>query len=173
MMPKKFATGAARTEKLNLRRCGCSPLSLLPRPPRSRPHLSPTPRDCLNYETFPAGKDRGDYDDLSVGGGTVHACRLRAQFVPTNSYAAPQVSPATYPPCNVDNSCSMIRDEIRRGCALIGAGAPNFATSIATSTRSSGPLASRSVFASGALCSRLVSEVPIWQTELRRVPHPA
>ena len=37
-----------------------------------------------------------------------------------------KVSPATHPPCNTDNSCSMIRNEIRRGCALIGAQAPPF-----------------------------------------------
>jgi hypothetical protein len=31
-----------------------------------------------------------------------------------------QVSPATHPPCNVANSCTMIRSEILRGCDLIG-----------------------------------------------------
>lgn len=30
------------------------------------------------------------------------------------------VSPATHPPCNVANSCAMMRNEIARGCALIG-----------------------------------------------------
>ena len=30
-----------------------------------------------------------------------------------------QVSPATHPPCNADNACELIRDEIRRGCAMI------------------------------------------------------
>jgi hypothetical protein len=28
------------------------------------------------------------------------------------------VSPATHPPCNVQNPCPMIEDEIRRSCAL-------------------------------------------------------
>jgi len=37
-----------------------------------------------------------------------------------------QVSPATHPPCNAQNACSMIVDEIKRGCALIGKGAPGF-----------------------------------------------
>lgn len=37
-----------------------------------------------------------------------------------------QVSPATHPPCNVDNSCSLIRSEIRRGCRLLGTRAPDF-----------------------------------------------
>ena len=37
-----------------------------------------------------------------------------------------QVSPATHPPCNAQNACSMIVDEIKRGCGLIGSGAPGF-----------------------------------------------
>ena len=37
-----------------------------------------------------------------------------------------QVSPSTHPPCNAQNACSMIVDEIKRGCALIGQGAPGF-----------------------------------------------
>jgi hypothetical protein len=30
------------------------------------------------------------------------------------------VSPATHPPCNVENSCKMIQDEIARSCAYLG-----------------------------------------------------
>jgi hypothetical protein len=37
-----------------------------------------------------------------------------------------QVSSATHPPCNAQNACSLIVDEIKRGCALIGQGAPGF-----------------------------------------------
>jgi hypothetical protein len=37
-----------------------------------------------------------------------------------------QVSPATHPPCNAQNSCALIEDEIRRRCKLFGAGAPAF-----------------------------------------------
>ncbi len=37
-----------------------------------------------------------------------------------------QVSPATHPPCNAQNACSLIVDEIKRGCALVGQGAPGF-----------------------------------------------
>src|ERR1700722_8711430 len=37
-----------------------------------------------------------------------------------------QVSPATHPPCNAQNACSMIVDEIKRSCALMGSGAPGF-----------------------------------------------
>lgn len=37
-----------------------------------------------------------------------------------------QVSPATHPPCNAQNSCALIISEIRRSCALDGANAPGF-----------------------------------------------
>jgi hypothetical protein len=36
------------------------------------------------------------------------------------------VSPATHPPCNAANACSLIKDEIRRGCELLGKDAPAF-----------------------------------------------
>jgi uncharacterized protein len=36
------------------------------------------------------------------------------------------VSPATHPPCNATNACDLIISEIRRGCAMIGPGAPAF-----------------------------------------------
>jgi hypothetical protein len=36
------------------------------------------------------------------------------------------VSPATHPPCNAGNSCRMIIDEIKRGCAMLKDGAPSF-----------------------------------------------
>jgi hypothetical protein len=37
-----------------------------------------------------------------------------------------KVSPATHPPCNSQNSCELITDEIRRSCALLGFEAPSF-----------------------------------------------
>ena len=37
-----------------------------------------------------------------------------------------QVSPATRPACNVENSCTSMVDEIRRGCAQLGRDAPGF-----------------------------------------------
>gem|GEM_PF-654545 len=36
------------------------------------------------------------------------------------------VSPATHPPCNSQNPCQLIYDEIKRGCNLIGRDAPSF-----------------------------------------------
>ena len=37
-----------------------------------------------------------------------------------------QVSPATHPPCNAQNTCALIIDEIKRGCGLLGRDAPAF-----------------------------------------------
>jgi hypothetical protein len=37
-----------------------------------------------------------------------------------------QVSPSTHPPCNAQNTCSLIVDEIKRGCGLMEQGAPGF-----------------------------------------------
>ncbi len=37
-----------------------------------------------------------------------------------------QVSPATHPPCNAQNACSLIVGEIRRGCGMLGPDAPGF-----------------------------------------------
>jgi hypothetical protein len=37
-----------------------------------------------------------------------------------------QVSPAVHPPCNAQNACSLIVNEIKRGCALVSQGAPGF-----------------------------------------------
>ncbi len=85
------------------------------------------PPATANYETIPAGKDRGDYDDTSIGGGS-GSCLKTAGAVRANELVRRclKVSPATHPPCNAENACSMIRDEIKRGCALLGAGAPQF-----------------------------------------------
>jgi len=35
-----------------------------------------------------------------------------------------EVSPATHPPCNPENDCSLVTDEIIRGCAFLGEDAP-------------------------------------------------
>jgi len=37
-----------------------------------------------------------------------------------------QVSAASHPPCNAQNSCDLINDEIRRSCELLGRDAPAF-----------------------------------------------
>ena len=40
-----------------------------------------------------------------------------------------EVSPATHPPCNADNSCELIIGEIRRGCGLLADDVPKFCRS--------------------------------------------
>lgn len=37
-----------------------------------------------------------------------------------------QISSNTHPPCNAENSCKLITDEIKRSCELLGQGAPGF-----------------------------------------------
>jgi hypothetical protein len=37
-----------------------------------------------------------------------------------------QVSPATHPPCNASNACSLIEEEIARSCKLLGNDQPDF-----------------------------------------------
>lgn len=37
-----------------------------------------------------------------------------------------EVSAATRPPCNAENACQMIWDEIARGCDMLGNDAPEF-----------------------------------------------
>ena len=43
-----------------------------------------------------------------------------------------EVSPATHPPCNAANACSLIVDEITRGCAMIDNDAPAFCANYAS-----------------------------------------
>jgi hypothetical protein len=40
-----------------------------------------------------------------------------------------EVSPATHPPCNAGNPCSLVISEIKRGCAALGADRPAFCRS--------------------------------------------
>lgn len=50
--------------------------------------------------------------------GAAKAKRLVAQCL--------EVSPATHPPCNAANACTLITDEIRRGCELLGTDGPKY-----------------------------------------------
>lgn len=56
------------------------------------------------------------------------SCREQAGAEQAARYVAQciEVSPATRPPCNAANPCSLIVDEIKRGCALLTSGAPDF-----------------------------------------------
>jgi hypothetical protein len=46
-----------------------------------------------------------------------------------------EVSPATRPPCNAANACSLIIAEIRRGCAFLKEDAPAFCRAYMGSNR--------------------------------------
>jgi hypothetical protein len=45
------------------------------------------------------------------------------------------VSPATHPPCNASNACSLVIAEIRRGCAFLKEDAPAYCRAYMGSTR--------------------------------------
>jgi hypothetical protein len=60
----------------------------------------------------------GDGPSCLVSAGAKRGAQLVKQCL--------QVSPATHPPCNAENACSLIVDEIRRGCGLLGQDAPGF-----------------------------------------------
>jgi hypothetical protein len=45
------------------------------------------------------------------------------------------VSPATRPPCNAANACSLLLAEIRRGCAFLKEDAPAYCRTYTNSTR--------------------------------------
>ena len=62
--------------------------------------------------------NEGDSPSCLQEAGAVKANRLVNECL--------QVSPATHPPCNAQNSCALIVSEIKRSCALLGQGAPGF-----------------------------------------------
>ena len=72
-----------------------------------------------------------DYREQGMNGmaaGDSVACLQSAGAVKANRLVSEclQVSPATHPPCNAQNACSLIISEIRRGCSMLGQGAPGF-----------------------------------------------
>lgn len=62
----------------------------------------------------------------SIGGETSCLVSVGAKRSATLVNECLQVSPATHPPCNVANACSLIVGEIRRGCGMLGQDAPGF-----------------------------------------------
>ena len=56
------------------------------------------------------------------------SCRQEAGKAQAQTYVDQclEVSPATHPPCNADNDCQMIIDEIVRGCDMLKKDAPGF-----------------------------------------------
>jgi hypothetical protein len=61
-----------------------------------------------------------------TGGATSCLISVGAKRSATLVNECMQVSPATHPPCNAKNACSLIVDEIRRGCGMLGQDAPGF-----------------------------------------------
>ena len=74
---------------------------------------------------FVVGRGGNISDDNSEADG---ACSITLGDRRANQLAdqCTQVSTGSHPPCNVQNSCRTIRNEIRRGCSLIGSNAPSF-----------------------------------------------
>jgi hypothetical protein len=74
------------------------------------------PRGISPYDQPAAGPDNGVACTKAMG--SERANRLVEECL--------AVSPGTHPPCNKQNSCILIINEIKRGCSLIGANAPAF-----------------------------------------------
>jgi Protein of unknown function (DUF3011) len=66
--------------------------------------------------------------DLGAGDSSVKSCAKTVGNQVANELVrqCQQVSPATHPPCNAQNSCKLIEGEIQRGCGLLRASAPAF-----------------------------------------------
>jgi hypothetical protein len=71
---------------------------------------------CRSEGPAPAASSKSTQTPLSC------SAELGAQAASVLVQQCAQVSPATHPPCNAENSCEMIRSEIKRGCEYIGAG---------------------------------------------------
>ena len=61
-------------------------------------------------------------------GGSAGGCAAEVGAEKAEQYVAQcqQVSPATHPPCNVANACSLMIDEIKRSCVMFDKDAPAF-----------------------------------------------
>ena len=63
---------------------------------------------------------------LTIPGARAAETSCRAEIGPARSAVlvdrCTDVSPATHPPCNAANPCSLIREEIARGCAFLTKG---------------------------------------------------
>ena len=79
-------------------------------------------------EPFQQGNGSEDRGTGENDEGTGVSCLQQAGAVKANRLVNEclEVSPATHPPCNAQNSCALIVSEIKRSCALIGHGAPDF-----------------------------------------------
>jgi uncharacterized protein YecT (DUF1311 family) len=77
----------------------------------------------------PSAAMQADKSRIMPPAGAPISCLQSVGKTQANEYVRQciQVSPATHPPCNVSNACSLITDEISRGCGMLGSGdAPGF-----------------------------------------------
>lgn len=113
---------------LVLSACGVSSNKPEEVPPKSDAgHVAPTPEPA-RQTSAPSQRPKADTairqtpagpNSCQADIGVAAAARLVA--------ACRDVSPATHPPCNVENSCAMIEDEIARSCAMFDGEAPPMA----------------------------------------------
>jgi len=100
--------------------------------------------DSWDYDGLGIWVDKGCSAEFALGGGQVAASEAKEQAEGEATKEKSclkqvgkaradqlvkqclQVSPATQPPCNAQNSCELIEDEIRRSCGLLGPDAPGF-----------------------------------------------
>ena len=63
---------------------------------------------------------------LAPAGALAQSCEEEAGTDLAETYVEQclEVSPATHPPCHVENSCELIWDEVARGCALLAEDSP-------------------------------------------------
>jgi Protein of unknown function (DUF3011) len=76
--------------------------------------------------------DKGCRADFSVESGDSGAegrgCKAAVGAQKANQWVQQclEVSPATHSPCNMQNACKLITDEIKRGCQMLAKDAPGF-----------------------------------------------
>ncbi|CDX41141.1 conserved exported hypothetical protein [Mesorhizobium sp. SOD10] len=73
---------------------------------------APAAADAAPAKPAPAKSSQNDTRPCVQSAGKAKSDQYVSQCI--------QVSPATNPPCNGQNACSMMIDEIKRGCAMIG-----------------------------------------------------
>jgi hypothetical protein len=86
----------------------------------SEPYFQSQPGQSQPGQSQPgtAMASAGDQTSCVMSVGTKRSAELVKECL--------QVSPATHPPCNAQNACSLVVDEIRRGCGMLGRDAPGF-----------------------------------------------
>ncbi|WP_292324773.1 lysozyme inhibitor LprI family protein [Mesorhizobium sp.] len=80
--------------------------------PRAAGAAAPATAGAAPATTAPAKASQNDTRPCVQSAGKAKSDQYVSQCI--------QVSPATHPPCNGQNACGMMIDEIKRGCAMIG-----------------------------------------------------